>query len=204
MGYHKEEHYKLARIQVDIPNSCDHEWSIDVRKSRARPPLSLQDDLLRIARATRRRAVSVYRHRGKIISRGLKSAPTFVWQHRVRSQRVSYVINRDHPLIRNALNSRLVEVKQLRRILRLVEEYVPVQQIWVDAAEGDHSQSLPFESAGDQEVIEMIQAIYLALTASGLSHPEALERLSTVEVVGDRFELIENAILALVEGMDDG
>ena len=194
LGFQKEEHYKLARIQVDIPNSYDHEWGIDVRKSRARPPLPLRDDLLRIARATRKRAVSVYRHRGKIISRGLKSAPIFVWQRFVRRQRVSYVINREHPLIRNALNSQVVEVRELRRILRLIEEYVPVQQIWVDAAEGDDSQSQPFESARDQEVTEMLRAIYHALTASGLTHAQALERLSTVEAVGERLELIENAL----------
>lgn len=34
-GYAKEEHYKLARIQVDISNSTDGEWSIDVKKSHA-------------------------------------------------------------------------------------------------------------------------------------------------------------------------
>ena len=42
LGFQKEEHYKLARIQVDLPNSFDHDWDIDVRKSRARPPLPLQ------------------------------------------------------------------------------------------------------------------------------------------------------------------
>ena len=40
---------------------------------------------------------------------------------------------------------------QLRLILRLIEEYVPVQQIWVDMAEGDETQSQPFEvSCGGQ------------------------------------------------------
>ena len=67
LEFQKEEHYKLARILVDLPNSSDEEWDIDVRKSRARPPLRFRDDLLRIARATRRRAVEVYRHRGKTI-----------------------------------------------------------------------------------------------------------------------------------------
>ena len=53
LEFQKEEHYKLARIQVDLSNASDDEWDIDVRKSRARPPLRLRDDLLRIARATR-------------------------------------------------------------------------------------------------------------------------------------------------------
>ena len=28
LGFQKEEHYKLARIQVDLPNSFDHEWDM--------------------------------------------------------------------------------------------------------------------------------------------------------------------------------
>ena len=46
LEFRKEEHYKLARIRVDLSNSSDDEWAIDVRKSRARPPLRFRDDLL--------------------------------------------------------------------------------------------------------------------------------------------------------------
>ena len=199
LGFQKEEHYKLARIQVDIPNSCDHEWGVDIRKSRARPPLALRDDLLRIARTTRNRAVRVYRHRGKVISRGLKGSPTFVWQQSISRQRVSYVVNREHPLIKNALQSKLIQSGELRRILRLIEEYVPIQQIWIDAAQGDESQSQPFQGAAEKEVIGIVQSLYHALRLSGLTHSETLNKLTTVEAVGERFELIEKALQEINE-----
>lgn len=38
-AWHREEPYKLARIQLDIPNAADAAWKIDVKKSVARPPL---------------------------------------------------------------------------------------------------------------------------------------------------------------------
>ena len=194
LGYRKEEHYKLARILVDLPNSMDYEWEIDVRKSKARPPLALRDELKRIARITRDRAVTVYRHRGKTIARSAQASPIFVWQRRVRSQRVSYVINREHPLIKEALQADAVDNSFVYRLLRLIEEYIPVQQIWVDAAEGDETQSQPFESAASEEVIEMIRMLYRAYRLSGLSHTEALGRLSSTEAFGDRYELIETAV----------
>jgi len=194
LGYRKEEHYKLARILVDLPNSMDHEWEIDVRKSKARPPLALRDELKRIARITRDRAVTVYRHRGKIIARSAHASPIFVWQRRVRSQRVSYVINREHPLIKEALQADVGDNSTLHRLLRLIEEYVPIQQIWVDAAEGDETQSQPFESAGSEELVGMIRMLYRAYRLNGLSHTEALGRLSLTEAFGDRYELIETAI----------
>ncbi len=194
LGYRKEEHYKLARILVDLPNFMDQEWEIDVRKSKARPPLVLRDELRRIARITRDRAVTVYRHRGKTIARSAQSNPVFVWQRRVRSQRVSYVINRNHPLIQEALQSESVDPPTLGGLLRLIEEYIPIQQIWVDAAEGDETQSQPFESATSEELIGMIQMLYRAYRLSGLSHTQALERLTSTEAFGDRHELIETAI----------
>ena len=198
LEFRKEEHYKLARILVDLPNSSDDEWDIDVRKSRARPPLRFRDDLLRIARATRRRAVEVYRHRGKTVARSSRSAPTFVWLRRTQGGRIHYAVNRDHPLISAALNSPAVNGAELGRILRLVEEYVPVQQIWVDMAEGDETQNLPFEVAAEAEIAELIRALYTALTGAGAPHDETMDRLVRTEIIGDRFELLEATIQELL------
>jgi hypothetical protein len=199
LGYRKEEHYKLARISIDLPNNMDQEWKIDVRKSKASPPLELRDELRRIARVTRDRAVQVYRHRGKTISRSAQASPTFVWQKRVRSQRVSYVINREHPLIKAAIHSDTVDSTTLLSLLRLIEEYIPIQQIWVDAAEGDETQSQPFQSSQSDEIIKMITMLYRAYRFSGLPHTDAMELLSSTEAFGERHELIEIAVGAIKE-----
>ena len=196
LGFMKDEHYKLARIQLDLSNSSDHEWEIDVRKSRARPPLPYRDDLRRIAQAVRKRAVTVYRHRGKTIARTVRNSPVFVWNRQVKRGRVSYVINREHPLVRDALGA---DSRRLQQILRLVEEYVPVQQIWVDMAEGDESQFQPFESAREREIVGLIEALYSALIKAGLNHKEALERLGSTEAIGERFELVEPTLHALLK-----
>ena len=199
LGFMKEEHYKLARIQLDLSNSSDHEWDIDVRKSRARPPLPYRDDLRRIAQAVRKRAVTVYRHRGKTIARTVRNSPVFVWKRQVKRGKVSYVVNREHPLVRDALGTDPTDSRRLQQILRLVEEYVPVQQIWVDMAEGDESQGQPFESAQEREIVGLIQALYSALINAGLSHTEALERLGSTEAIGERFELVEPTVDALLK-----
>ena len=69
LGYAREEHYKLARIRIDLPNTMDGEWDIDVKKSRARPPGAIRDRLKVLAEKTRSRAVEVYRHRGRYAAR---------------------------------------------------------------------------------------------------------------------------------------
>ena len=200
LGFQKEEHHKLSRIRVELPNSLDHEWDIDVRKSRASPPLPLQVHLRRIAQVNRRRAVEVYRHRGKTISRGISGNPTFVWNRRVTTGKVHYEVNREHPLIQEALGAESIDPGQFRRILRLLEEYVPVQQIWLDMAEGDESQRQPFEASPDREIEEMIRALYTALVESGISHEQAVERLGMAEIIGNRFEILETVLERLAGG----
>ena len=52
----KEEAHRLARIRLDIPNSADAEWKIDIRKSTASPPVGSRPHLTRLAEDTRARA----------------------------------------------------------------------------------------------------------------------------------------------------
>ena len=123
----------------------------------------------------------------------------FVWQRQVRANKVSYVINREHPLILAALEGDSMDSRMLHQILRMIEEYVPVQQIWVDMAEGDESQSQPFESAAEREIVGLIRALYSAFTHAGLRHEQALERLGSTEAIGERFELVEPTVDTLLK-----
>ena len=56
LGLRNEEHFKLARIQVDLPNDLDTEWQLNVMKSHVAAPASLRDDVKRIAAHVRREA----------------------------------------------------------------------------------------------------------------------------------------------------
>jgi hypothetical protein len=105
LGFEKEEHTKLARIQVDLPVDADDAWSIDIKKSTARPPGALRDDMRRIANVTRQRAAEVYRHRGKVIARSASADYAFVWRRVLKHGKLSYRVNRDHPIVRRTLEA---------------------------------------------------------------------------------------------------
>ena len=80
LGFAKEEHHKLARILVDIPNTMDGDWKIDVKKSRAWPPSSLRGDFKRIARLSRKQAEDVYRRRGIRDARRGSEPHVYAWR----------------------------------------------------------------------------------------------------------------------------
>ena len=185
LGFQKEPHMSLARIQLDIPNSTDQDWDIDVRKSRARPPGVLRDDLVRIAKVTRQRAAEVYRYRGKAIARSASQEHVFAWARRVNRGRISYRINRAHPLVVESL-SHETSAETLEALLRLLEETIPVPLIVVDSAEQPEQQASPFEEASAGAVQAVLDQAYLALRHRGESHDTAVAHLLAMEPF-DRF-----------------
>jgi Histidine kinase-, DNA gyrase B-, and HSP90-like ATPase len=199
LGFQKEEHYRLARIQVDLPNTLDSSWDIDVKKSRARPPASLKSDFKRIARLTRQRAMEVYRHRGKVLIAGNQEDRVFPWEKTLRHGKVSYAINREHPIVREVLDGSKKQERIIQALLRLLEETVPVQQIWLDSASAPDCQCESFENTPPAEVLEVMHQVYNSLCISGLSPAQAQQRLMVMEPFQRFKELAGNLLTNHVE-----
>jgi hypothetical protein len=181
LGYQKDEHCKLARIQIDLPNSMDSDWNIDIKKSRARPPASLKTDLKRIARLTRYRATEIYRHRGKILARENGDKHVFPWEKKLMRGKVFYVANQEHPLVQEALSLPNNCQPVIRALLRLLEETLPVQQIWMDNSSEPEKQAQPFDGSPSEQVVEVMLQIYYALRKSGMTQEQARDRILTME-----------------------
>jgi hypothetical protein len=190
LGFQKEEHCKLARIQVDLPNSLDDEWHIDVKKSTARPPGPVRDDLRRIATITRQRASEIYRHRGKVIAREASHESTFVWARMVRRGKVFYRVNREHPMVKEALEELGSRSEDLEVLLRMIEETIPAPLIALDASERTDEQSTPFEGSAPSEVLTVLRWVYRALRDTGLSDADARTRLLGMEPFNHFAELV--------------
>jgi hypothetical protein len=128
----QEELTKLARVKIDIPNTQDHLWAIDVRKSRARPPAAVRARMKQIVERIRSSAKRPYTHRGITVSGGITAA---VWQRCVSNDAVRYEINLEHPLVSH-LRSDLDRdaQKHLDVILRMVGEAFPAAVFFSDYA----------------------------------------------------------------------
>jgi len=167
LRWQKEEHFKLARILIDIPNSMDQEWQIDVKKSTAVPPAVLREWLTGIAQTVRKTAKEVYAHRGKYGSRKKKaqSHPKPWVTVKIAGGEFSYRIDRKHevlePLIRSLSGSKR---KELDTLLRLVEETVPVQRIWIDTAENQDGAAMPFAGEKSEDLRKLILLCHVAQT----------------------------------------
>jgi hypothetical protein len=190
LGFQKEEHSKLARIQVDLPTALDSAWQIDVKKSTAKPPGALRGELRRIAKVTRNRATEIYRHRGKVIARSAARNDSFVWTRVVRRGKISYRVNRDHPLVRDTLAASDQHRAEVESLLRMVEETVPTPLISLDDSQVPDERADPFEGAPMVEVEDLLQRTYRSFLTVGLSPSHARERLAGTEPFNRFPELI--------------
>ncbi len=178
-----EEHYKLARIMVDIDNRMDHEWRIDVRKATAIPPDRIRAELAKVARATRAEAVRVYRARtGVSRSRRTKSRQE-VWLKRRRGDKITYEINRDNPVIRTLLDQVALPKSWVKRLFHIIETTVPHRLIIMDNAELEdcHVDLPPEIHKPGKEFIELCREFYETYRERGKSHNEAVDVVLSIE-----------------------
>jgi hypothetical protein len=179
LGFQKDEHYKLARIQVDLPNSMDGEWQIDVKKSRAKPPGYLKTDLKRIASLTRERAVEIYRHRGKVVARQNSQNFVFLWEQKQRHGKFFYSVNRKHPLVQQVYRSG--EKAELDALLSMLEESIPVSHILITNAGNEEKFNGPFENSPPEALLNVLSISFTALLNSGIEAEEAKKRLAGMD-----------------------
>ena len=180
--FRKEEHYKLTRIQIDLPNTLDAEWQIDIKKSVAIPPLIFREQIKAYALKVRAQAVEVYRHKGKNVKpyQGQKFVP--LWIDHKRGDKWFFKINREHPLVekikKQAINN---PVKAIDTLLKFIEETIPTKSIYIRESEQPEAQGKPFEGIKHDDIWNLMKTIFDSLITQGKTKEEAKAVLVNLE-----------------------
>ncbi|SET21859.1 ATP-binding protein [Geodermatophilus poikilotrophus] len=175
--FRKDEKHVLARIAVELPAEHDLAWSLDVKKSSATPPATAVRQLRRVGKATRARAGSVMNHRGKVVRDRQTVSEDFTWQAMRQFGRTRFVVNRQHPLIKD-LADRHPEIRRgLGAILSMIESALPVGLIHTTADTGDQSVVDPDGTVPD-EVIDLARRMLEVLLNRGEKASAALARVT--------------------------
>jgi len=181
-AWNREESHRLARIRLDIPNTADADWKIDVRKSIARPPVSLRPWLTQLADNTRDRARRVFAYRGTPISSAGSQPIEQAWRAERLKSGLRYRIDDTHPSV-VAVIERAGDLQPLvKSMLRVIEETVPVQRIWLDTVENKETPRTGFEGEPNAAVIEVATVLFDDLIErKGLSIEDARKSLLRTE-----------------------
>ena len=190
--FRKEDHYKLVRISIDLPNTLDSEWQIDIKKSTATPPISCREQLRSYALDVRNKGMEVYRHRGKILKKkaGINFQP--LWLEKKKGNKWSFVVNRENQLIKDLQEeAKANPVSAINKLLRIVEESIPTPTIFIKQSSEENQQKEPFSDMDINLIKEMLCRMYNNQLASGQTSEQAKAILKTIEPFNNYEELIE-------------
>lgn len=126
----KDEFTKLARVQVDIPNSLDDLWTLDIKKSIAYPPEIVRIRLKQLISTMSSGSKRTWTFRQK---KEVDSTIVHVWDKVETREGIRYVVNQDYPAL-EVLYDRLEEeeCKLLKEYLDTVQNNLPFNNLHYD------------------------------------------------------------------------
>lgn len=121
-----------ARIRIDIPNTYDDMWSIDVKKEKAIIPTALLEQLKTEIEDITNKSRKLHRYKG---SKQTENGSIWTKVIDKRSNNVSFNIDENSPLIKNLIEKLDVDPSVVRRIFNLIELSLPYKDIYNSIAE---------------------------------------------------------------------
>jgi hypothetical protein len=158
------------------------------------PPPQLKVKLAMLAEKVREDAKKSFIYRGKYGPR--PTSPTYVsipaWEQASRNGVFTYRINKKHPLylsLRERLGGLTADFDSA---IRMIEESVPIQKIWIDTAESDQNHAIPYEGLSD-ELKSDIKKMYKFLVGK-MDSKKATDLIKASEPFNRYPELIDEIV----------
>lgn len=149
---------QLTRVRLDIDNSLDANWKIDVKKSSAQLPEEVRRQLKIIAEKIEVDGKRPFIGRGKTYRADREMIS--VWSRIVSNDKLNYRINLKHPMFID-FETRLPADEKLRfnRIFEIIETSLPVELIIADFG-SDAGKAISGQISEDtfQQVLETVTA----------------------------------------------
>lgn len=166
---------RLARVQIDISNGCDHLWQVDVKKSRVSPPAIIRQELKRIIDKITGRSHRVYKSRG---SERRQYGRIHLWERHSSNRGINYRINRSHPVIDNTFCEFGNRSGEVETILKLIESNLPFNQIFADMSSVPKEVDFQLE---ENELADIAARLFETFKQQGHSEEEIRKILLSIE-----------------------
>ncbi|MGT2958164.1 ATP-binding protein [Streptococcus bovimastitidis] len=175
----------LAKIQIDIPNTMDDLWEIDVKKSQLKIPSSIREQLRSIISKSIGESERVYKHRGTIRN---KDNMHYIYNRVEKDESVAYQINRENPLIQQLQNNLSdIDNRLLSVLLNQLENFLPLESIQYDMAS---KREINKNNIDDDKIYEELMLI-IGNQNSKASKLKLIEYLKTSENYSDKISIFK-------------
>ncbi|MEC9346637.1 MAG: ATP-binding protein [Pseudomonadota bacterium] len=168
---------KLSRVRIDIPNSMDADWKIDVKKSSAQLPPEVRDRLRKVIERIRDGSRRTYRRRGQ----KLVDQERLPFWHRLQADgQIRYRPNVDHPAFAEFAETLPDHCRQgFLNCLALLGASLPVETLHADMA-GTAEQIVP-DTVDDDALGQAVRFTLSMLKGAGKDLGEIRQMMREVD-----------------------
>lgn len=170
----KQELSKLCRVAIDLPNTLDHQWKIDVKKSTVELPLEIKQYLKGFIQRFVAGSKRVYTHRG------FRQKQDYVpfWDRVTDKNLFYYAIRSEHPMIQSFMEGLdASQQSDFKQLLSLIAEYLPKDQIFADLGQNPQGFAAQWNQV---EIVEKLNTQY-QLCKSIMSREEFIALMQQVQ-----------------------
>lgn len=184
-GMHKAaDAHKLIRIKIDIPNSIDIHWGIDIKKSIARPSEHIRNDLKRIISRVIEKGTRPYSVRGKKIE---DKTTTQFWEILATKNKIRFAINESHPIYKKIIIGLDTQQREyLSYYLKGLQAYLPLDAIQA-RLQRDPLNIDQQEALSEEEIFNLAKKLKEADI-----NEEFIQELLRTEIFKNRKEILNN------------
>lgn len=169
---------KLCRIRVDIPNTMDSEWKIDVKKASAQLPPKIRERMRSLVERLSLTSKRTYQRRGqKLVDHEYMP----VWHRIQRDGAIIYRPDASHPVFAD-FSARLPANMQneFANIVGLLGSTIPIGSLHADFA--GSAEQVQADDADEGILRQLAQAMVRVMQEQGKSIDEILDALHPVEL----------------------
>lgn len=178
---------KNARIRVDIPNTLDDIWNIDIKKQNATIPKRIQNQLKQTVNDVFEISTRQQTYRGR--KESVDDNVEYVWARmKGRNEHYFYQINREsnlYKIVREKLSDE--NLAYFDMFVNEVEKNFPIQQLYVDKSQEVVDVVESEDRAG--ELYELGVTIITSMHKAGLPLEEAIKQVLNMEQYINNAEL---------------
>lgn len=186
---------KLSRVRIDIPNSMDADWKIDVKKSSAQLPPVVKDRLKKVIERIQTGSKRTYQRRGQ---RLVDQERLPMW-HRIQADgQIRYQPNSDHPAFAHFAARLSPDLRRgFYNCIALVGSSLPIETLHADIA-GSAEQIAP-DRVDEDTLMQAVDATLSVLMGAGKDIAEIKSLMKDVDPFRSAWQDTERMIATILE-----
>ena len=175
---------KLCRIALDIPNTMDAEWKIDVKKASAQLPPKVRERLKKVIERFVGTSKRTYRGRGQKL---VDETRYPIWSRVQKDGQIIFRPNLEHPVFRSYVERLPEDLREdFDRCLRIVGSGLPIETLHAELVGNAEAVTVDETSATDLE--KLVHSLAVTLVNNGVSHEALSDTLQSNPFLRARWE----------------